>query len=218
MEPSRQELTPDAASKRVLWDFSLRFVTPTVRRLLPDPSDAVALELGCGNGMRLGAAAQLFGHVIGVDSPDVIDGELSRSGRPENVELLARGGRELPVEPGSVDFVYSLYGLTQFDSLERFDAEFSGVARALKPGGIAMLWFGRITRLPFVLNPVTRLRGYSYTAGDEIPLKVQQFTVRRSLRRAGLKHHALSTPLHPDTSWRLFRGGDLSYVTASKKR
>ena len=46
--------------KNELWDFSLRFITPTVRRLLPEPGDASALELGCGDGRRLDAAARLF--------------------------------------------------------------------------------------------------------------------------------------------------------------
>lgn len=209
-------MTHDTLRKNDLWDFSLRFVTPTVRRLLPGPGDAVALELGCGEGRRLEAAARLFGRVIGVDSPEMIDLALSRPGRVENVELLAREDLRLPVEPGSVDFVFSLYGLTRFDSLDRFNAEVLEVARVLRPGGIAMLWFGRITRLPFVVSPVTWIRGYSYTEGDEIPLKIQQSAARRSLRKAGLRYPALSTPLHPDTSWRLFRGGDLSYVTAVK--
>ena len=204
--------------KNDLWDFSLRFVTPTVRRLLPEPGDAIALELGCGEGRRLGAAAQLFGRVIGVDSPEMIDLALSRPGRAENVELITREGLRLPAESDSVDFVYSLHGLTHLGSLDRFNAEVLEAARVLKPGGIAMLWFGRITRLPFVLNPVTRMRGYSYAEGDEIPLKIQQSAARRALRKARFKYHALSTPLHPDTSWRLFRGGNISYVTAVKQR
>ncbi len=211
-------MTQNATTKNDLWEFSLRFVTPTVRRLLPEPGDAVALELGCGEGRRLNAAARLFGRVIGVDSPEMIDVALSQPGRAENVELVTREGLRLPVESGSVDFVFSFHGLTQFDSLDRFNAEVLEAARVLKPGGIAQLWFGRITRLPFVLNPVTWIRGYSYAEGDAIPLKVQQSAVRRALRKARFRYPALSTPLHPDTSWRLFRGGNISYVTAVKKR
>ena len=211
-------MTQNAASKNDLWDFSLRFVTPTVRRLLPEPGDAVALELGCGEGRRLNAAARLFGRVIGVDSPEMIDVALSQPGRAENVELVAREGLRLPVESGSVDFVFSFHGLTQFDSLDRFNAEVLEAARVLKPGGIAQLWFGRITRLPFVLNPATWIRGYSHAEGDALPLKVQQTAARRALRKARFKHRAMSTPLHPDTSWRLFRGGNISYMTATKKR
>jgi ubiquinone/menaquinone biosynthesis C-methylase UbiE len=211
-------MTVESVNKNDLWDFSLRFVTPTVRRLLPEPGDAVALELGCGEGRRLIAAARLFGRVIGVDSPEQIDLALARPGRPENVELVTREALRLPVESGSVDFVFSFHGLTKFDSLDRFNAEVLEVARVLKPGGLAQVWFGRITRLPFVVNPVTWMRGYSYSAGDEIPLKVQQSAVRRALRRARFKYPALSTPLHPDTSWRLFRGGNISYATAVKPR
>ena len=211
-------MTQDSMRKNDLWDFSLRFVTPTVRRLLPEPGDASALELGCGDGRRLDAAARLFGRVTGVDTPEMIDLALSRPGRAENVELIAREGLRLPAESGSIDFVYSLHGFMHFDSVDRFNAEVLEAARVLRPGGIAMLWFGRITRLPFVLNPITWLRGFSYDKDDEIPLKVQQSAARRALRKAGFKYPAKSTPLHPDTSWRLFRGGDLSYVTAVKQR
>jgi len=211
-------MTRHSANKNELWEFSLRFVTPTVRRLLPEPGGAIALELGCGDGRRLEAAASLFGRVIGVDSPEMIDSALSRPGRAENVELIAREGLRLPVESGSVDFVYAFHGLTNFNSRKRFDAEILEAERVLKPGGIAQLWFGRIPRLPFVINPVTWMRGYSYREGDEIPLKVQQSAVRRVLRKARLNFPALSTPLHPDTSWRLFRGGNMSYVTAVKPR
>ena len=209
-------MNQNAVGKNDLWDFSLRFITPTVHRLLPEPGDAVALELGCGDGRRLNAAARLFGRVVGVDSPEMIDLALARPGRADGVELFSREELRLPVEPGSIDFVYSLHGLTHFDSLDRFNAEVLETARVLKPGGVAMLWFGRITRLPFVLNPATWIRGYSYRPGDAIPLKVQQTAMRRALRKADLKYLALSTPLHPDTSWRLFRGGGLSYVTAVK--
>ena len=210
-------MNQNAVGKNDLWDFSLRFVTPAVRRLLPEPGDAVALELGCGEGRRLDAAAHLFGRVIGVDSPEMIDLALSRPGRAGNVELVAREQLRLPVESSSVDFVFSLHGLTQFNSLDRFNAEVLEAARVLKPGGIAMLWFGRITRLPFVINPVTWLRRISYSRDAAIPLKVQQSAMCWALRKARLRHRALSTPLHPDTSWRLFRGGDHSYATAVKQ-
>ena len=131
---------------------------------------------------------------------------------------MARESDRLPVESNSIDYVFTQRGLTKFNSLTRFHAEISEVERVLKPGGIATLWFGRITRWPFVMNPITRMRGYSYAEDDPIPLRVQQSAARRSLRKAGLKHVALSTPLHPDTSWQLFRGGDLSYVTAVKPK
>jgi ubiquinone/menaquinone biosynthesis C-methylase UbiE len=211
-------MTQDTANRNDLWDFSLNIVTPTVRRLLPEPGAATALELGCGEGRTLGAAAHLFGRVIGVDSPEMIDRALSRPGRAENTELVAREAGPLPVDSGSIDLVYSLRGLTRLDSLARFRAEIAEVSRVLKPGGVAMLWFGRITRLPFALNPITWLRGYSYDESAPIPLRVQQSAVRRSLTESGFRYPALSTPLHPDTSWRLFRGGDLSYATALKRR
>ncbi len=209
-------MTQDAANRKQLWEFSLQFVTPTVRRYLPDPGDAVALEIGCDEGTRLSAAASLFGRVVGVDSPALIDLALSRSNLPANVDLVSRESGDLPVESSSIDCVFSLRGFTRFNGLDEVNAEIAEVSRVLKPGGIAMLWYGRVTRLPFVMNPATLLRGYSYDSNDPVPMRISQSSMRKAVRKVGLKHLALSTPLHPDTSWRLFRGGDLSYITLLK--
>ena len=116
------------SSTSEIWDFSRRFITPTVSRHLPDPGEAVALELGCREGRRLEAASHFFGRVIGVDSPEMIDLAMSRPGRPDNTELMAREGDQLPLESDSVDFVFSLGGLTRFDSPERFQREVAEVS------------------------------------------------------------------------------------------
>lgn len=203
-------------ARQDLWNFSLQFVTPTVRRSLPDPVSAVYLDISCADGPRVQAAARLFRQSIGVDVAEMIDLADARKSHSPNSEYRVRETGKLPVETGTIDYAYTLRGLTFLKDLSKFDAEIAEVARVLKLGGIAMLWFGRITRLPFVVKPSHWIKGYSYDPGDSIPLKVRQMRVRKALRKAGLKHVALSTPFHPDTSWRLFRGGELSYVTALK--
>ena len=203
-------------SKKDIWDFSLRFITPTVRRYLPDPGDAIAIELGCGDGTRVTAASVLFDTVTGLEHTDFIPADHTQTSVPSNVDMIEMDSTRIPFGEDSVDFVFSFNGLTRFNSLSLFDNTVSEVARVLKPGGVAMLWFGRITRLPFLINPVTIARGYKYCPDSDISLRVSQSRARKSLRRAHLKHVALSTPLHPDTSWRLFRGGRYSYVTAIK--
>ena len=116
----------------------------------------------------------------GIDSPEIIDAALPVTGRPDNVDLLARKSDRLPEDSNSIDFVFSIAGLTQFETLARFEKEISEVQRVLKPNGLAMLWFGRITRMPFVVNPATWLRGYSYRPEDKIALRVRQTAVRSS--------------------------------------
>lgn len=202
--------------KNNLWEFTLNFVTPTVRLLLPDVQSATAVELGgIGDGDRLVSATSLFGRVIGVASESAIQ-YLDQIEFPSEIELKILHSGKIPLESGSVDFVYTLNGLTHLSDMDSVNARVCEIERVLKPGGVAMLWFGRITRLPFVLNPMTWLNGHRYTDDDDYPLRIQQSAMRRILRKERLKHRALSTPLHPDTSWRLFRGGELNYVTAVK--
>jgi len=202
--------------KNNLWEFTLNFVTPTVRRLLPDVQNATAIELGgIGTGDRLVAASSLFGRVIGFDGEAVVQ-KLERAEFPDEIELKTIDDGRIQLESESVDFAYTWTGLAHLRDMESVSNRIHEVGRVLRPGGVAMLWFGRVTRLPFVLNPMTWLSGYRYIEADDYPMRIQQSAMRRILRKSGLKHRALSTPLHPDTSWRLFRGGEFSYVTAVK--
>jgi hypothetical protein len=99
--------------KNNLWEFTLNFVTPTVRRLLPDVQSATAVELGgIGDGDRLVSASSLFGRVIGVDSESAIK-YLDQIEFPNEIELKILQGGKIPLESGSVDFVYTRNGLAR---------------------------------------------------------------------------------------------------------
>jgi SAM-dependent methyltransferase len=105
------------------------------------------VEIGCGAGRLTKAMANDFASVIGVD---VSEGMISvaRLHVPEsNVELRLGDGVTLPVETGAADGVFSTHVFQHFDSLELARANFSEVARVLKPGATMMV------HLPVVLPP-----------------------------------------------------------------
>lgn len=105
------------------------------------------VDIGCGAGRLTKYMAADFSHVVGVDvSGDML--EVARSHIPEsNVELRLGDGVTLPVETATVDGAFSAHVFQHFDSLALARANFSEVARILKPGGTMMV------HLPVVLPP-----------------------------------------------------------------
>jgi SAM-dependent methyltransferase len=211
-------------SHHAYWTFSARIITPTIERLLPEPEKAHAVEIGYGDGALLTPAAGFFGRVTGVSMGQ---GDADMASIPSLINDPARDipfaewrpSAPLPFDDGSIDFIYSLRGVRRLPDLAAFKSLAADCARVLRPGGVAMLWFGRLSRLPFAPPGKTWLRGYDVrTSPDtgEPTLCLRMFHARRAVLAAGMKAVSLSTPLHPDTSWRLFRGGSLSYITAWK--
>jgi spore maturation protein CgeB len=76
-------------------------------------SSAVALEIGCGVGRMMRAAAERFGRVIGIDvSRLAIDKARELVGPTPKMDLVVGSGVDLaPVESQSVDFVWSYAAL-----------------------------------------------------------------------------------------------------------
>jgi SAM-dependent methyltransferase len=212
------------STTRAFWTFSSRIITPTVERLLPSPHTHHAVEIGYGDGALLFPASRFFGSVTGLSMGQGDATESARetldTERCENVSLTGwEPSHSLPLEDSSADFIYSLHGVTRLPGLAAYQSLLHETARVLRPGGVAMLWFGRLSRLPFALPGKAWLRGYDVRSGGgarEPSLHIRMFHARRAVMSAGLKAPALSTPLHPDTSWRLLRGGGLSYITAWK--
>jgi SAM-dependent methyltransferase len=205
------------------WDFSARIITPTVRRRILDPAAAHAVELGYGAGDLLVAASHFFGSVTALPLASGDDAEsatrLTLAAARGNVSVHSGDEHSLAsMQSEHADFIYSLHGVSRLPDLQTFRSLVADCARVLKPGGLAMLWFGRLSRLPFALPDSAWLKGYRVGAGnDGQPLLcLRMFHARRAVLATGMKAVALSTPLHPDTSWRLLRGGHLSFVTALK--
>lgn len=108
-------------------------------------STKVALEIGCGGGRLLAAASPLFDRVLGVDihgQLDKVKEELQARGCG-NVALHRITGDALPVETGQVDFVYSYIVLQHVERISVVQNYVREVARVLRPGGVAVLYFGR---------------------------------------------------------------------------
>ncbi len=214
-------------SYAAFWEFSARIITPTIERLIPDPSNCHAVELGYGDGRLLCPAASYFGRVTGVatdSTDDASDASVLNRSQPcdaSRIELAStEADHSLPFEEASVDFIYSLHGVLRFPDLDSFRKLVIEIERVLRPGGVAMLWFGRISRFPFLLPGRDWLRGWAHRpipeTRNDSALHIRMYHARRAVLKSGMKAVSLSTPLHPDTSWRLLRGGPMSYVTAWK--
>ena len=218
------QTNPATAFHHAHWTFSGRIITPIIERLLPEPEKAHAVEIGYGDGALLVPASSFFGRVTGVAmGQGDLDGakvKLLVVGAAWSISFAEwRPSTPLPFEDGSLDFIYSLHGVRRLPDLRAFSSLITDCARVLKPGGLAMLWFGRLSRLPFAPPGRAWLRGYDIRPDSqtgEPTLHVRMFHARKAVLDAGMKAVSLSTPLHPDTSWRLLRGGHLSFITAWK--
>jgi SAM-dependent methyltransferase len=216
--------SPNTEPRRAFWDFSARIITPTIARLLPEPQVARAIEIGYRGGALLIPASHYFGSVtavsMGLQDDWSAAQRLTGSYARHSVSFTDwKPSSNLPFPEPGVDFIYSLHGVTRLPDLVTFEALIADCARVLRPGGVAMLWFGRLSRLPFAPPGKSWLRGYAVRPSPdtgEPTLHLRMFHARRAVLAAGLKAVSLSTPMHPDTSWRLFRGGELSYITAWK--
>lgn len=134
----------EAAFVRGGWDFIVHIALPA-SRFLSAPEDKVALEIGHGGGRIIAAASRCFKAVIGIDIHDnneKVEHELKRRG-VNNCRLLKTEGTGIPVEPESVDLVYSFIVLQHIEKMEVFEQYLRETYRVLKPDGIAVLYFGR---------------------------------------------------------------------------
>lgn len=146
----------DAAFVRGFWDFSLHIAVP-IAEYVSVPEKKVALDIGHGGGRILTAAAKHFKRVVGVDvhsENDMVSGELERRG-VSNFELHKTDGRSLPVADSSIDVVYSFIVLQHVERISVFNRYVEEAFRVLKPGGVAVLYFGRAYR--FSINRDSRL-------------------------------------------------------------
>jgi ubiquinone/menaquinone biosynthesis C-methylase UbiE len=97
------------------------------------------LEIGCGPGLALAAAARGPAvRITGVDPSAVMVAQARRRNRraPGRLAVLDAGAETLPLADASVDCAIAVNSLSHWGSPERGLAE---VARVLKPGGRAAL-------------------------------------------------------------------------------
>lgn len=142
--------SPGAAGAivRGAWDFALHIARPLAPHLR-EPEKKIVLEIGYGGGRLLGPAARAFEKAIGVDvhtCGDLVREELARQGI-HNIELHAGDGRTLPIPDEFVDVVCSFIVLHHVETLEIHKSLIAETWRVLRPGGVAILYHGRISRL-----------------------------------------------------------------------
>jgi len=146
----------EAAFVRGGWDFMLHIAHPASAHLT-NPEDMVALEIGHGGGRILSAASRYFKSVIGIDIHDDnqrVMSELNARGI-HNVQLIKTSGNTIPIEDKSLDFVYSFIVFQHLEKFDIFVNYLTEASRVLKPGGIAVLYFGR--KYFFSINKSTKL-------------------------------------------------------------
>lgn len=112
------------------------------------PKEKVALEIGCGGGRLLAAAAAVFNKVIGIDihnNLSLVSSELhTRS--IENFELIQNDGKTIPLPDDTVDIVYSYIVLQHVEKIDIFNHYLEETHRVLKEKGFAILYYARVPR------------------------------------------------------------------------
>lgn len=182
----------DVAFVRGSWDFSTHIAAPAAR-YLATPEQMTALEIGHGGGRLLAAAARAFGQVIGVDVHDnnaQVEAELMARG-VRNCRLIQADGQKIPVEDGAIDFVYSYIVLQHVERYAVFAAYLAETARVLKPGGVAVIYFGRKTWLSLnrssrvLLQIDATMERWLVPGGyAEVPARVNEVNLVVGLRHA----------------------------------
>ena len=117
--------------------YALLGRNPKSNRLLPsiadlDPSHIV-LDIGCGPGAAVRAAATSVARAVGVDrSEPMVEIARRRSRELVNVEFSVAGAEDLPFPDGAFDRVWAIHSFHHWEDQPRGLAE---THRVLRPGG-----------------------------------------------------------------------------------
>lgn len=174
----------EAAFRWGYWDFAFHILTAPVCARLDDPGSKTALEIGCGGGRLLNAAACFFAHAVGIDVHDDLDTVrevLARQGR-RNVTVLSTDGRTIPVDDGSVELVYSFLVLQHLPRWATLVAYLHETHRVLRPGGVAQLYAARL----HARNPLRAYRELDAPV-NHVSLEVSPRHLRRLARTVGFE-------------------------------
>ena len=148
----------EASFIRGQWDFTIH-IAPHLARVVGNPECKTVLEIGYGGGRILAAASRAFAGAFGVDihnRQDVVEAELKSRGL-SNFKLLGGDGSHVPCEDASIDAIYSFIVLQHVERIAIWQSYLRECYRVLRPGGAAILYFGRWA--PLSLN---RARPWAY--------------------------------------------------------
>jgi len=102
------------------------------------------LECGCGMGRFLEVLAQAGANVIGIDYSSAVDAAISNLHAYPNVTIIQANLFNLPFQPSSFDFVYSIGVLHHTPSTRQ---ALHAIAPYVKPAGTLAVWVYRRYRL-----------------------------------------------------------------------
>lgn len=108
--------------------------------LLSELSGQRVLDAGCGGGRYSKICGEAGATVIGADHSRAVDKAKQLCAHLENVRFAQADLKQLPLEPESFDFVFSI-GVMHHDADTR--KVFDAVARFVKPGGRYSVWLYR---------------------------------------------------------------------------
>jgi len=122
----------------------------------PAPGESV-IDIGCGTGATALALADRVGpegRVLGVDiSRPMLEVARSRAGARRQLSFLEADASVAPFEPGSVDLVFSKFGVMFFADPE---AAFRNIYSAVRPGGrLAFICWRGVKENPFATLPMS---------------------------------------------------------------
>ena len=135
---------PEQSFVRGAWDFSVHIAQPLAPHLRT-PEHKTILEIGHGAGRILASAARHFGGAVGIDvhdRNDLVRRELAARG-VGNVQLLETDGRRIPLADSTIDVAYTFIVFQHIERIAVFDGYVRELQRVLRPGGLAVIYFGR---------------------------------------------------------------------------
>jgi ubiquinone/menaquinone biosynthesis C-methylase UbiE len=135
---------PEESFVRGAWDFSIHIAQP-LSPYLCTPENKTILEIGHGAGRILASAARHFRDAVGIDvhgRKDLVQRELDARG-VRNVCLHEADGRRVPLADASIDVAYSFIVFQHIERIAIFENYLTEIHRVLRPGGVAMIYFGR---------------------------------------------------------------------------
>jgi SAM-dependent methyltransferase len=178
-----------------------------IGRLARDlPADAPFLELGCGTGGFLVAAAERFERVVGIDIALrwlVIARKRLEEAGVTNAQLVCCCGEYLPFPEGQFGLVVASDVIEHTATQEEL---VRGALRALRPGGV--FFFATPNRLSLTPEPHVRVWGVGFLPRRLMPAYVRLvkrlpyrhirilsfFEIRALLRRAGARRYRIVLP------------------------
>ncbi|MBT3817677.1 MAG: class I SAM-dependent methyltransferase [Candidatus Magasanikbacteria bacterium] len=103
------------------------------------------LDIGCGGGRLMNAAATCFEMVYGVDIHNNLDitKQFLHSQSKNNIILNNIQNKIFLIEDKKIDLVYSFIVFQHIMTLDCFKAYLSEIQRVLRDDGIAIIYFGR---------------------------------------------------------------------------